>query len=121
MAFRLTQQFHCPVIHPSWTLAPQSCALQFPAMAVQLLLSIADDPTYQDKEIWLGGLSAGGWCALRLLLALCEEALRTNDEARRTALSSVLDRIPGIFLFCPSVTLEMDEEAKRLGKLVGHD
>jgi len=121
MAFRITQDLHHTVIHPSWTLAPQSCALEFPAMAVKHLLSIADDPQYEGKEIWLGGLSAGGWCALRLLLALCEEALDSKDDARRSRLNAVLDRIPGIFLFCPSVTLEMDDEAKRLGNLASTD
>lgn len=121
MAFRITQDLHHTVIHPSWTLAPQSCALEFPAMATKHLLSIADDPQYEGKEIWLGGLSAGGWCALRLLLALCEETLESKDDTERNRLNAVLNRIPGIFLFCPAVTLEMDDEAKRLGNLASTD
>ena len=118
VAGRIARDYHCPVIHPAWTLAPCGNALQFPTMAVEFVLRVADDPRYRGKEIWVGGLSAGGWCALRLLLALCEEGMNCNDETRRQRVNAILDRIPGVFLFCPAVTLEMDEESYRVGKLV---
>jgi acetyl esterase/lipase len=117
VAFRYAQRLGARVIFPNWTLAPQTCASEFAIAAVELFLSIAEDTQYENMDICLSGMSAGGWCALRTLLAACEAACESDLE-RRKRLTIALDRVSNVILFCPAVDLVMDQEAERLSQYV---
>lgn len=100
-----------PVIYPVWTLAPLSCATEFARVAVAFLIAVADDARWEGKEIVLTGMSAGGWCVLRTLLALCEMSIQEkSDQASRAA--AVVDRIRQVALFSPVTNLEVTEDLR---------
>jgi len=65
----------CPVIYPLYTLAPAGTAAQCIQGGRELLVKIHRDDRYRDHRIVVTGASAGAWIALRLVLALSENAL----------------------------------------------
>lgn len=95
-----------PLIYPVWTLAPLSCADALTATSIDFILSITEDKRWERKEIVLSGSSAGGWCATRTFLALCETACHASDESRRRRARRALARIRGLALFSPVLDLE---------------
>lgn len=73
---------------PVYTLAPYATAGQVLRTAIDLLISVSEDPRYTGKAIILVGSSAGGWIALRLALVLTRLALGDEAfDAERTGIS----------------------------------
>lgn len=71
-----------------YTLVPYATAGQVIRVAIDLLISISEDPRYVGRDIVLMGSSAGGWIALRLALALSRLALGDEAfDAERTGIS----------------------------------
>lgn len=110
---RIAREHRLPVFFPHWGLAPLSTALTFAETVVEYVLSVAADPRFAGREIVLVGSSAGGWCALRSLLALCEA-----HGAGQLRVQDALARIHQIILVAPVVSPVMDERAKEVSTRV---
>jgi hypothetical protein len=113
-----------PIVFPVYTLAPLSCADDFSNIAVDFLISIAEDPAYEGREIVVSGLSAGGWCALRMIFAACEEAIAIAgsdsqaDTKRQERIISAVRRIRQVVLWSPCSSMEVTEELRQADKTV---
>jgi hypothetical protein len=70
---KLADQLKCDVVVPIYTLAPLSTGTACVQTSIELLAHLQkDDVRYREKHFVLMGDSAGGWIALRVLLALVE-------------------------------------------------
>lgn len=68
---KLADQLKCDVVVPIYTLAPLSTGTACVQTSIELLAHLQkDDVRYIGKQFVLMGDSAGGWIALRVLLAL---------------------------------------------------
>lgn len=115
----MARDYDCAVIFPNWSLAPISCAAQFALTSVALVSTVASDPRYQGKDIILAGGSAGGWCALKTLLSLCENELIRDVQSRLIEPETTLPRIAGVMLFCAVVDAEVTADVKAIESHVG--
>lgn len=107
----------CPIVYPLYTLAPLGMAAECIQGGLQLLLCIYNDPRYRDHQIIVTGASAGGWIALRLVLALGEIVLgKATVRSHQSAIASE----PAID---PSLTEHLDSTvglgiARRISEIV---
>ncbi|KAJ9123037.1 hypothetical protein QFC22_001226 [Naganishia vaughanmartiniae] len=70
---KLADELKCDVIVPIYTLAPLATGTSCIQTCIELLAHLErDDVRYRNKHFVLTGDSAGGWIALRVLLALVE-------------------------------------------------
>ncbi|KAJ9112625.1 hypothetical protein QFC19_000645 [Naganishia cerealis] len=70
---KLADELKCDVIVPIYTLAPLATGTSCIQTCIELLAHLErDDVRYRGKQFVLCGDSAGGWIALRVLLALIE-------------------------------------------------
>ncbi|KAJ9093700.1 hypothetical protein QFC21_006296 [Naganishia friedmannii] len=70
---KLADELKCDVIVPIYTLAPLATGTSCIQTCIELLAHLErDDIRYRNKQFVLTGDSAGGWIALRTLLALVE-------------------------------------------------
>lgn len=80
---KLADQLKCDVVVPIYTLAPLATGTSCVQTSLELLAHLQTDVRYQGKQFVLAGDSAGGWIALRVLLALVERlAGKTTFRSR---------------------------------------
>ncbi|KAI5455193.1 hypothetical protein NCC49_000010 [Naganishia albida] len=80
---KLADQLKCDVVVPIYTLAPLATGTSCVQTSLELLAHLQTDVRYQGKQFVLAGDSAGGWIALRVLLALSERlAGKTTFRSR---------------------------------------
>lgn len=134
---RRMQAMNVPVVTPIYTLAPLSTGVQTIAAGIDMLVTLCGDQRYIDRELVILGDSAGGWIALRMILALVEVACGRRSETGghdRTEvpgadeilskhelkhIRAALDRVKAVILFSAAVDLELAVESDRL--LEKHD
>ncbi|GHJ86315.1 hypothetical protein NliqN6_2717 [Naganishia liquefaciens] len=74
-AQKLADELKCDVVFPIYTLAPLATGTSCITTCLELLAHLRNDTRYAGKEVVLAGDSAGGWIALRTLLALVERSV----------------------------------------------
>lgn len=122
---KLADELKCDVVVPIYTLAPLATGTACVQTSIELLVHLQkDDIRYRGKEFVLCGDSAGGWIALRVLLALVERlagktAFRTREdelEERELKLKqpedidyqAILDSVSDVLMISPVVDATVD-------------
>lgn len=120
---KLADDLKCDVIVPIYTLAPLATGTACIQTCIELLAHLRDDVRYAGKQVVLSGDSAGGWIALRVLLALMERhAGKTTFRDRQDQLTvedikvkdeginytAILDSVSDVLMISPVVDTSVD-------------
>jgi hypothetical protein len=121
---KLADDLKCDIIVPIYSLVPLSTSTTCIQTCIELLAHLErDDVRYRGKQVVLMGDSAGGWIALRLLLALMErhagkstfrdreDHLTIEDlkiEKEDIDYKAILDSISDVVMISPVVDTSVD-------------
>lgn len=135
---KLADELKCDVVVPIYTLAPLATGTACIQTSIELLAHLQkDDIRYRGKQVVLCGDSAGGWIALRVMLALMERhAGKTTYRDREDRLTvnelklkqpedidykAILDSISDVVMISPVVEATVDRpEDLEAEKRVSH-
>ncbi|KAJ9124601.1 hypothetical protein QFC24_003394 [Naganishia onofrii] len=122
---KLADELKCDVIVPIYTLAPLATGTSCIQTCIELLAHLErDDVRYRNKHFVLTGDSAGGWIALRILLALVERhtgkvtsrdrqdkvhvSASKLEQAGEVDYKAILDSISDVLMISPVVDSTVD-------------
>jgi hypothetical protein len=125
---KLADELKCDVVVPIYTLAPLATGTACVQTSIELLAHLQkDDIRYRGKNFVLCGDSAGGWIALRVLLALMERLAgkttfrNREDELEERELKlkaseevnyqAILDSVSDVLMISPVVDATADRPA----------